>query len=72
MPIILKAMDDLEFKVHQNQGFKEQALNLIEKLPEVLPIERAKIRVKITCPSNEVSNDIQNILSEKYDKNDNQ
>ena len=70
VPIILKAMDDINFSINESQNAKKQALDLIRLLPEVLPIERAKMRIKITCAQSENVEQVKQVLTEKYDKED--
>lgn len=65
-PIILKAMDDLKFNVKENHSAKKQALQLIKELPAVLPLERAKMKIKLTCPNEEKANEIKELMKEKY------
>lgn len=66
VPIIMKAMDDLKFVVKENHDAKKQALLLIKELPEVLPLERAKMRVKITCISQDKSKEVKEFLESKF------
>ena len=49
--IIERAIGDLDFSVHPKHSAKKQALELIPRLAEVMPIERACMRVRITAPS---------------------
>jgi len=49
VPIILKAMDDIQFSLKENNSAKKQALMLIKELPKVLPLERAKMKIKFIC-----------------------
>ena len=46
--IILKAMAEVSCKVNPTQSAKKQALDLIKDLQAVIPIERAKMRLKIS------------------------
>ena len=61
---ILKAMDKLKFSV-QTQGKKDmvkvQAQQVIKQCEDrkILPIERAKIRVRVECPSSEAKESFQ-------------
>ena len=52
--IIKKAMNDLNINVTTSKSSKKQALDIIKRLTEVLPIERAKIKVRIHTPQNPV------------------
>lgn len=47
--IILKAMNELNFKINPNKAAKPQALALLGELKKVLPIERAKMLLSISC-----------------------
>lgn len=49
--IIEKAMKDLHFSVKPNKNVKQQALEVIGLLKETLPLERARMRLKISCSS---------------------
>ncbi|KNC53692.1 ribosome maturation protein SBDS [Thecamonas trahens ATCC 50062] len=49
--IIERAVKDLNFSVHPKHSAKKQALELIPQLAEVLPIERASMRLRITTPA---------------------
>ena len=48
--MIQTAMKEIHYSVHTNKGAKSQALDVIRKLKAVMPIARAKMRVKISCP----------------------
>lgn len=45
--MIEKAMKDLHYSVKPNQSAKQQALNVIKLLKETIPIERAKMRIRV-------------------------
>lgn len=45
--MIEKAMKDLHFSVKLTQSSKQQALQVIKKLKETMPIERAKMRIRL-------------------------
>ena len=47
--IILKAMNELNCKVNSNKQAKPQALGFLTELKKVLPIERAKMGLRITA-----------------------
>mmetsp|Transcript_5079 Transcript_5079/g.7013 ORF Transcript_5079/g.7013 Transcript_5079/m.7013 type:complete len:441 (+) Transcript_5079:117-1439(+) len=49
--MILNAMKEIHFSVIPNRSAKQQALELIRKLKEVMPIERAKMHLRIIIPS---------------------
>jgi len=49
--IIEKALHDLHFSIKPNRTSKQQALEVIPKLRETMPIERAKMRVRVYVPS---------------------
>jgi ribosome maturation protein SDO1 len=44
---ILQAMDEIHFKIIQKDSSKKQALKVIKQLITVLPIRRAKIKIKL-------------------------
>jgi len=68
VPMILKAMDDINFCVKENQNEKKQALMLIKELPKILPIERAKMKIKFTCNSPEKAEEVKKMMEEKSAK----
>ncbi len=43
-------MKDLHFSVRPSAGAKVQALDVIKQLRETIPIERAKMRLRLTLP----------------------
>ena len=47
MTIILKAMVEVNCKLNPTQSAKKQALDFIKDLQKVIPIDRAKMRLKI-------------------------
>lgn len=49
--IIEKALHDIHFSVKPNHSTKQQALEVIPKLREQMPIERAKMRIRVFVPS---------------------
>ncbi|XP_008543545.1 ribosome maturation protein SBDS [Microplitis demolitor] len=49
--MIEKAMKDVHFSVNPNHNSKQQALELIPKLKEVLPLERSRMRVRVIIHS---------------------
>jgi len=48
--MIEKAMKECYIAVKPNQTSKQQALITIGKLKETLPLDRAQMRIKVTCP----------------------
>ncbi|CAM9799363.1 unnamed protein product, partial [Laminaria digitata] len=46
--MIEKAMRDVHFSAHPTRSAKQQALEVIKKLKEVMPIDRAKMKLRIT------------------------
>ena len=53
--MIEKACHDLHLSVHPTKSAKQQALEVIKTLQEanIIPIARAQMRVRITCPGKE-------------------
>ncbi|CAH0556015.1 unnamed protein product [Brassicogethes aeneus] len=51
--MIEKAMKDVHFSVKPNQSAKQQALHVIKLLKESIPIERAKMRLKVNFKGKE-------------------
>lgn len=47
--IIEKAMKDIHFSVKPNKNVKQQTLEVIALLKDTLPLERAKMRLQISC-----------------------
>jgi ribosome maturation protein Sdo1 len=66
VPIILKAMNELKYCVKENSSAKKQALLLIKELPKILPLERAKMKIKITCSNAEKADEVKLIIEDKY------
>lgn len=50
---IEKALHELHFSLKPNRNAKQQALEVIPKLSEMIRIERAKMRIRISMPSHE-------------------
>jgi ribosome maturation protein SDO1 len=71
VPIILKAMDDIKFNVKDSHAAKKQALQLIKELPKVLPLERAKMKIKFACTTLEKSTEVIEWMSKNYDEQEN-
>lgn len=46
--IIEKCMKDIHFSIKPNRNAKQQALEVIKLLQETIPLERAKMRLKVT------------------------
>jgi len=59
-------MDDINFPIKENHDAKKQALLLIKELPKVLPLERAKMRIKLICKNTEKAEIAKKIIEEKY------
>ncbi|XP_044732981.1 ribosome maturation protein SBDS [Chrysoperla carnea] len=51
--IIEKAMKEIHFSVKPNRNAKQQALDVIPQLKEVLNIERAQMRIRVTISGKE-------------------
>ncbi len=51
--IIVKAMNEVNVKINPTQSAKKQALEFIKDLQKVIPIERAKMRIKVIFPRQE-------------------
>jgi ribosome maturation protein SDO1 len=51
--LIEKAMKDIHFSVKPNRNTKQQALDVIPQLKSVMPLERAKMRLKISISGKE-------------------
>jgi ribosome maturation protein Sdo1 len=47
--MILKAMEECHCKINPQKTAKPQAIGFINELKKVLPIDRQKMRLKITC-----------------------
>lgn len=48
--IILKAMIEVNCKVNVSKSAKPQAMAFVGELKKVLPIERARMHLRVTCP----------------------
>ena len=46
--IIMKAMTEVNCKINPTQSSKKQALDFIKDLQKVIPIERARMRLKVS------------------------
>uniref|UniRef100_A0AAV1V6H5 SBDS family rRNA metabolism protein n=1 Tax=Peronospora matthiolae TaxID=2874970 RepID=A0AAV1V6H5_9STRA len=49
--VIERVMKEIHYAVIPNRSAKQQALELIKKLPEHLPLARAKMKIQITTPA---------------------
>jgi len=49
--IIEKALHDIHFSIKPNRSAKQQALEVIPKLREQMPLDRAKMRIRVFVPS---------------------
>ncbi|OQR68044.1 ribosome maturation protein SBDS-like [Tropilaelaps mercedesae] len=54
LSIIEKSMRDIHFSVKPNRTAKQQALEVIRILKEVIPIERSQMKLRIVIPSGKV------------------
>lgn len=60
--IIEKAMKDIHYSVKMNKNVKQQALEVIKLLKESLPLERARMRLKISLGSTKEAKQMQEKL----------
>ncbi|CDW78721.1 ribosome maturation protein sbds-like [Stylonychia lemnae] len=67
--IIMKAMNEVNAKINPKQTAKKQALDFIGELKKVIPIERAKMRLKISFESQEQQEKMKDFI-EKEHQND--
>ena len=44
----MKAMDEIHVQINPKNNAKKQALDFIKDLKKVIPIERAKMRIRIS------------------------
>lgn len=51
--IIEKSMKDIHYSIKPHRNAKQQALEVIKLLQDTMPLERAKMRLKITLPGKE-------------------
>eukprot|EP00624_Nannochloropsis_granulata_P000524 evm.model.NODE_11975_length_8694_cov_15.978146.2 len=51
--MILSGMKEIHFAVNPTRSAKQQALEVIKKLREVMPLERAKMHLRAICPTAE-------------------
>ena len=49
--MIEKALSDVHFSVHPSKSTKQQAMEAIKSLSEIIPIQRAQMRVRVVMPS---------------------
>ena len=49
----MKAMTEANCKINPTQSSKKQALDFVKDLQKVIPIERARMRIKISFESQE-------------------
>ena len=49
--MILSGMKEIHFAVNPARNAKQQALEVIKRLKEVMPIERAKMHLRAVCPT---------------------
>lgn len=60
--VIERAMKDVHYSVKPSKGSKQQALEVIHALQQSMPIERARMRLKIQLPSKEARRVRESIL----------
>lgn len=65
--IIQKAMNQLNVKINANKQAKPQATQIINQLKEVLPIERARMHLKVTFDNLGQAEALQKLLAEKHE-----
>ncbi|CAH1100932.1 unnamed protein product [Psylliodes chrysocephalus] len=71
--IIEKAMKDVHYSVKPNQSAKQQALQVIKLIKESIPIERAKMRLKVNFKgkaAKKIRDKISKIESTEVEKED--
>jgi len=51
LTMIQNAMKEIHYSVNTNKGAKSQALDVIRRLKAVMPIARAKMKVRLECPT---------------------
>ncbi|CEG38784.1 sbds family rrna metabolism protein [Plasmopara halstedii] len=49
--VIERVMKEIHYAVIPNRSAKQQALELIKKLPDYIPIARAKMKIQVTTPA---------------------
>ncbi|TNV77250.1 hypothetical protein FGO68_gene9400 [Halteria grandinella] len=64
--IILKAMSEVNCKINPTQNSKKQALDFIKDLQKVIPIERAKMKLKIAYENDEQRAKLVEILNQDH------
>lgn len=47
--MIEKAMKQIHFSLKQNRSAKQQALETVSKLKDVIPIERSQMKLRVVC-----------------------
>lgn len=52
--VIERVMKEIHYAVIPNRSAKQQALELIKKLPEHIPLARAKMKIQVTTPASGV------------------
>jgi ribosome maturation protein SDO1 len=62
--IIVKAMNEVNVKINPTQSAKKQALEFIKDLQKVIPIERAKMRIKVIFPKEGQSEEMKESLKQ--------
>lgn len=64
--IILRAMKEINCKVDHTRTAKQQALKIVGDLKRVLPIERARMHIKVSCNTSEQSEAFLKNLQENH------
>eukprot|EP00039_Didymoeca_costata_P009591 m.127002 g.127002 ORF g.127002 m.127002 type:complete len:254 (-) comp14536_c0_seq5:58-819(-) len=77
MTQIERAMKDIHVSIKPNQGLKQQALEVIRQLKESIPVERARMLLRVTIPSTHKPKSLKttlegliNIETEEWDDGD--
>lgn len=60
--VVERAMKDIHYSVKPSKSSKQQALDVIRSLQQTMPIERARMRLKIQLPSREARRVRESIL----------
>lgn len=55
--IIEKSMKSVHFSVNMNRSPKQQALEVIQKLKEIIPLERSQMKLRVVIPSGKAFRD---------------
>ena len=60
--VIERAMKDVHYSVKPSKGSKQQALEVIRLLQQSMPIDRARMRLKIQLPAKDARHVRENII----------